>query len=100
MPTQKSLDNLRPRKARYGEAKVRHEITVTPTAWEGLQAMATAGRCSVSEVIERLGRGVVPLKEAGPQGDVLEVVRWGNVHCTAKDAMGNVYRCKREQEAP
>lgn len=97
----KMADSSKPtrgRPLRHGEAKQRREITVTPTAWAGLEALAAKGDCSVSEVIERLGRGLMGVD--GPQSDVLEVVRWGNVHCTAQDALGNVYRCKREQEAP
>jgi len=55
----------RGRPLRHGEAKQRHEITVTPTAWAGLEALAAKGECSVSEVIERLGRGLVALPGDG-----------------------------------
>jgi len=96
MPTKKSLDNLRPRKPRYGIAKQRHEITVTAESWEGLQAMAAAGGCSVSELIERFGRGLI--SSDGPQGDILEVISWGLIHCKARDAAGNTYACKRVGE--
>jgi hypothetical protein len=83
----------RGRPRRHGEAKGRREIAVTPTAWAGLEVLADKRGCSVSEVIELLGRGL--LGDDGPQGDVLVVDRWAITSCKAKDAVGNLYRCQR-----
>lgn len=93
----RSRQNLKPRELYYQEPKKRHEVTVTPEGWEGFQSLAESHGVSCSELIERLGRGLISLD--GPQGDVLEVMSWGNVHCRAKDALGNEYACKRVKDA-
>jgi len=88
-----SQDNLQPREPIYGEAKKRREVMVTPAGWDGFKALATSMDLSASELVERLGRGTIPLDPAS--GDVLTVERWGNTHCHAVDALGNRYACKR-----
>jgi hypothetical protein len=53
-----SRANLEPgSEPRFGEHKKVHQVTVTPTGWEGLAALAKgSGYKSVSELLERLGR--------------------------------------------
>jgi len=53
-----SQANLEPGSSpRFGELKKVHQVTVTPTGWEGLQQLAEAsGYKSVSELLEKLGR--------------------------------------------
>lgn len=53
-----SRANLEPGSSpRFGELKKVHQVTVTPTGWEGLQQLAEAsGYKSVSELLEKLGR--------------------------------------------
>jgi hypothetical protein len=42
---------------RFGEPKKVHQVTVTPTGWDGLAALAKASGCkSISELLEKLGR--------------------------------------------
>ncbi|WP_190697371.1 hypothetical protein [Nodosilinea sp. FACHB-141] len=88
-----SQGNLQPREPMYGEAKKRRQLLATDEGWEGFKALATSMGLSASELVERLGRGTIPLE--APQGDVLTVVKWGNVHCKAVDANGAEYACKR-----
>lgn len=62
----RSLDNLSPRDPVYGAKKKRHEITVTDEGWEGAkEAIKQAGFSSLSDLVEKLGRGLaeVRLKE-------------------------------------
>ena len=53
-----SRANLEPgSEPRFGELKKVHQVTVTPTGWEGLQRLAEAtGHRSVSDLLEKLGR--------------------------------------------
>ena len=88
-----SQGNLQPRETMYGEAKKRRQLLATDQGWEGFKALATSMDLSASELVERLGRGTIPLDPAS--GDVLTVERWGNTHCHAVDALGNKYACKR-----
>lgn len=55
----KSLENLthEGRPQAYDEAKQGHRVTVTPTGWEGFRSIAEQLDISVSELIERFGRG-------------------------------------------
>lgn len=60
----KSLANLtrEGRTAVYGENKKNRKLSVTPTGWEGLQALADAFGCpSVSDFVEQIGRGMIPV---------------------------------------
>ncbi|MBD1877071.1 hypothetical protein H6F75_26655 [Nodosilinea sp. FACHB-131] len=77
----------------YGAAKKRRQLLATATGWDGFKTLAASMDLSASELVERLGRGTIPLE--APQGDVLTVVKWGNVHCKAIDANGAEYACKR-----
>ncbi|MGF1520908.1 MAG: hypothetical protein ACFBSF_01135 [Leptolyngbyaceae cyanobacterium] len=54
-----SQDNLRPRERFYDEVKKSREITVTPTGWAGFKAIAQGLELSASELVERIGRGVL-----------------------------------------
>ena len=45
----------------YDEMKKRVGISVTPTALEGFDEHATTWDVSKSELIERIGRGIIPL---------------------------------------
>ena len=53
----------------YGEKKKRVNFTLTPTALEELEKFAQALNLSVSEFIERIGRGIIPVlvNDAGVQ---------------------------------
>jgi len=84
---------LQPREPIYGEAKKRREITITAAGWDGFKALAASMELSASELVDRLGRGTIPLDPAS--GDVLTVIKRGNVHCKAVDAAGHQYACKR-----
>ena len=44
----------------YSEKKQRVNLTLTPTASEGLEKFAQALNLSVSEFVERIGRGTIP----------------------------------------
>ena len=93
----RSKQNLQPREAVYGEAKKRHEITVTPEGWHGFQAMAAARGLSCSELIERLGRGSLSLSDvAAVEENLLAVERWDTG--VAVDAHGRRYRFQVEPE--
>lgn len=92
-----SQDNLQPREPMYGEAKKRREVMVTPTGWDGFKALAASMELSASELVERLGRGTIPLDPAS--GDVLTVTKRGYTHCKAVDAAGAEYACKRVSSA-
>jgi hypothetical protein len=56
----RSLANLKPgSEPEYGEVKKRRTIAVTDTSYQGLQELANHCGCSVSEYLERLGRGII-----------------------------------------
>lgn len=56
----RSLSNLKPgSESDYGEVKKRRSIAVTDTGYEGLRLLAQACGCSLSEYLERLGRGTI-----------------------------------------
>ncbi len=59
-----SLANLTGRPQAYlDEKKKRRNLTVTDTGWEGAQPIVRkAGCASVSEFIEKLGRGQIDFK--------------------------------------
>jgi hypothetical protein len=45
-------------KTLFGETKNIHQVTITPTGWDGLKQLAAAAGCrSISDLLERLGRG-------------------------------------------
>jgi hypothetical protein len=45
----------------YDEVKIRRSMTLTPTAIKGLNELAKQRELSRSELVERIGRGVIPL---------------------------------------
>ena len=45
----------------YAEKKQRVNLTLTPTASQGLGKFAQALNLSISEFIERIGRGIIPV---------------------------------------
>lgn len=54
----KSRQNLLSDQPRlYDEKKSRHTVMVTPTGWLGLRELADSMGISISELIERVGRG-------------------------------------------
>ncbi|WP_460200394.1 hypothetical protein [Scytonema sp. NUACC21] len=55
MATKKRLRNV---PVLHDEVKDRHQIMVTPTAWESMKAEASRRKISVSELIEEFGRGL------------------------------------------
>lgn len=44
-----------------GETKTRVTLSVTETGIEGLDAWASFFKCSRSELVEKIGRGLIPL---------------------------------------
>jgi hypothetical protein len=57
-----SLENLVPNTPLYGECKSSKTLTLTPTAWDGIEVMAASfGLRSRSDLVERLGRGLYRL---------------------------------------
>lgn len=46
----------------HSEVKQRHQIVVTPTAWETMKKEADSRGISVSELIEGFGRGLINQK--------------------------------------
>lgn len=45
----------------YNEKKQRTNLTLTPTAVKGLEEFAEQLNLSISEFIERIGRGIIPV---------------------------------------
>jgi hypothetical protein len=45
----------------YGENRTRVNMTLTPTCISALDDMAKALKISRSELVERIGRGIIPL---------------------------------------
>lgn len=59
MATQKRLKNV---PVLHSELKQRHQIVVTPTAWETMKKEAVNRGISVSELIERFARSLIDQK--------------------------------------
>ncbi len=55
MATKKRLKNI---PVLHDEVKQRHQIVVTPTAWENMKLEASRRKISISELIEEFGRGI------------------------------------------
>ncbi|BAZ20704.1 CopG/DNA-binding domain-containing protein [Kalymmatonema gypsitolerans NIES-4073] len=55
MTTKKRLRNI---PVLHDEVKQRHQIVVTPTAWENMKSEAERRGISISELIEEFGRGI------------------------------------------
>ena len=45
----------------YDEVKSRYNMTLTPTAVKGLDALAKSMNLSRSELVEQFGRGLIPI---------------------------------------
>ncbi len=52
------------RTSEYEEPKKRHGVTITEQGWKGLEALAAKEGVSVSELLERIGRGLLPVMDA------------------------------------
>lgn len=65
----RSQENLQPRQTIYDEAKKSREITVTPIGWDGFKAIAKDMGLSASELVERIGRGVLVVGQPGQVRD-------------------------------
>lgn len=51
----------------YDELKIKRMTTaMTPTGFRGLNALAEARGVSLSELLERIGRGLIALDREGP----------------------------------
>ena len=59
MATQKRLKNI---PVLHDEVKERHQIVVTPTAWESMRKEAISRSISISELIEEFGRNLTNKK--------------------------------------
>lgn len=57
----KGYKNIRGRPEKYDELKQRFNMTLTPTAAAGLEAIASSLGLSRSELCEQIGRGLIPL---------------------------------------
>lgn len=71
---QKSLENLNRsgRQVYYSEEKVTRNVSVSPTAWNRLSAIAQEAECpSLSEFVEQLGRGYLQAKPSSGQTQLL-----------------------------
>jgi hypothetical protein len=94
-----SRKNLKPRSPSYGVGKGKHEITVTTDGWAGFQALAASHGVSCSELVERLGRGLVSLPEVvGEDEHLLRVQRWDVGLAT--DSHGRHYQFCPVEDAP
>lgn len=66
----KSLENLKlgrrkghGRTQDYEQPKKQHGITVTDLGWEGLESLAEKAGVSISELLERIGRGLLSVSD-------------------------------------
>jgi hypothetical protein len=76
----KSLENLRMgqspgRKTAYDAPKHPHGVSLTDEAWQGLRNTAqSVGTLSVSELLERLGRGQLTIVEVNTMDSVTDAL--------------------------
>lgn len=59
--SRKGQKNLRGQPEMWGELKKPVTMTLTPTSISGLDALAYSLGLSRSELVERIGRGVIPI---------------------------------------
>ena len=59
--SRKGYKNQRGEPELYDELKKRITLAITPTGVEGLDAIASSLGLSRSELVERIGRGLIPL---------------------------------------
>lgn len=57
-----SQGNLQPRETMYEENKKRRQVMATDTGWEGFKAVAKKLGLSASELVERIGRGLIDVE--------------------------------------
>ncbi len=57
----KGQKNLRGRPEKWDELKRRYTMTLTPTGAGGLDALAATLGLNRSELVERIGRGIIPI---------------------------------------
>ncbi len=57
----KGQKNLRGKPEKWDELKKRVNIMLTPTSINGLDTLATSLGMSRSELVERIGRGIIPI---------------------------------------
>ena len=60
MITKKGQKRLKNIPVLHEELKQRHQIHVTPTAWENLRGEASRRGISISELIEEFGKNIEP----------------------------------------
>ena len=48
----------------YEQRKKTHGVTITDQGWKGLESLANQAGVSISEFLERLGRGVITVIES------------------------------------
>lgn len=58
---QKGLKSKRGQPESYDEVKTKQTLSLTPTAVKGLDQIAESLDISRSELVERIGRGIIPL---------------------------------------
>jgi hypothetical protein len=63
----KGFQNKRGIPELWDELKTRINISLTPTAVKGLDELAQQRELSRSELVERIGRGVIPLGDQSVQ---------------------------------
>jgi len=70
-----SLANLsrEGRPSTYDEPKKLHRLTVTPTGWNGVQAVASKHGFSVSELLEKLGRELLVAIDSEELEEILDL---------------------------
>jgi len=59
--SKKGYKNRRGQPELYDVLKKRYSMTLTPTGADGLDAIASSLGISRSELVERIGRGLIPL---------------------------------------
>lgn len=57
-----SQGNLQPRETMYEENKKRRQIMATDTGWESFKEVAKRLGLSASELVERIGRGLIVVR--------------------------------------
>lgn len=82
----RSQRNLQPREALYEEAKKRREVLCTQQGWDGFKRLAKGMGLSASELVERIGRGLVEPSKLSGDREVLFIIQ---------DGQGDRYACKR-----
>lgn len=64
---QKGIKSMRGRPEMYSEVKAKVSFTLTPTAVEGLDSLSSALNLSRSELVERIGRAIIPIQSTLPK---------------------------------